>query len=59
MERILAAVPEFGADYEGSMGHPSYDSGGELLFHVVMGDLARFYMTNATHDQELAGRFGA
>jgi hypothetical protein len=57
MERLLAVVPEFTADYEDSVGHPSYDADGDLLVHVVMGDLGRFYMANARHDQELAGRF--
>lgn len=57
IERLLADVPEFAVDYRESVGHPSYDADGDLLLHVVLGDLGRFYMAGARHDQELARRF--
>lgn len=33
------------------------DAFGELLFHLLMGDLARFYMDHGRHDPELARRY--
>jgi hypothetical protein len=57
VERLLDAVPEFASDYEASGGHPDYDGDGDLLLHVVMGDLGRFYMEQARGDEDLARRF--
>lgn len=57
IERLLALVPEFAADYEESVGHPSYDVDGDLLLHVVMGDLGRFYMERARPADDLAARY--
>ena len=33
------------------------DNFGELLFHNLMGDLARFYMTDAQQNRELQRRY--
>jgi hypothetical protein len=57
IDRLLAVVPEFAPDYRESVGHPSYDADGDLLLHVVMGDLGRFYMERARPDHDLAARF--
>jgi hypothetical protein len=56
VERLLELLPEFGPDYEESDGRPS-EPGDDLLLHVVMGDLARFYMRRALRNSELAPRF--
>jgi hypothetical protein len=56
VERLLDALPEFGPDYEESDGRPSEPSD-DLLLHVVMGDLARFYMRHGLRNRELAARF--
>ncbi len=53
---LLQALPEFVSYYEDSLAAPT-EPGDQLLIHVVMGDLARFYMENAINDQELARRY--
>lgn len=54
---LLRGLPEFEAEYSDSDGHPDADDDGQLLLHVVMGDLARFYMAHGLGDAELAARF--
>lgn len=56
MQRLLEELPEFSSSYEESDGRPA-EAGDELLIHVGMGDLARFYMERGTHDPELAARY--
>jgi hypothetical protein len=56
VQRLLEELPEFSPFYEESDGRPT-EAGDELLIHVVMGDLARFYMERAAHDPELAARY--
>jgi hypothetical protein len=57
IDRLLAVVPEFTPDYEESVGHPAYDHDGDLLLHLVMGDLGRFYMLHARPNGDLAMRY--
>jgi hypothetical protein len=57
IELLLEVLPEFGPEYEKSVGHPGYDEDGELLLHIVMGDLCRFYMSLGRRDTEIAARF--
>lgn len=56
VERLLEVLPEFRPDFEESDGRPS-EPGDDLLLHVVMGDLARFYMRHGLRNGELARRF--
>jgi hypothetical protein len=56
VHRLLDELPEFSPFYEESDGRPT-EAGDELLIHVVMGDLARFYMERGAHDPELAARY--
>jgi hypothetical protein len=56
VERLLAVLPEFAPYYDESDGRPSGDWP-ELLLHVVMGDLARFYMERGRRDHDLAARY--
>lgn len=46
-------LPEFAP----SIDEHLEDNFGELLFHLVMGDLARFYVSHALEDPELRQRF--
>ena len=55
VQRLLEELPEFSPFYEESDGRPT-EAGDELLIHVVMGDLARFYLERGAHDPELATR---
>ena len=57
LKRLLEELPEFGPEYQESVGHPDYDENGELLLHVVMGDLGRFYMSHGRGNAEIAARF--
>lgn len=58
VDRLLAVVPEFGADCEGARRYPTgEDEDRDLPLHGVMADLAPFYMGRARSDQELAARF--
>ena len=52
VKRLLDALPEFRADYESSDGRPT-EAGDQLLIHVVMEDLARFYMQHGVRDETL------
>jgi hypothetical protein len=54
--RLLEVLPEFGPDFERSDARPS-EPGDHLLLHVLMSDLARFYMREGRRDDELAARF--
>ena len=49
---LVEGLPEFGPAVEEHL-----EDNGELLFHLVMGDLARFYMAHGLDDAELRRRF--
>lgn len=54
--RLLEVLPEFRPCYEDSDAIPVH-LGDELLIHVLMGDLARFYMAHGVDNPELAARY--
>jgi hypothetical protein len=56
VQRLLDVLPEFRPYYDDSDGRPA-EPGDELLLHVVMGDLARFYMARGLDNAGLAARF--
>jgi hypothetical protein len=56
VDLLLDELPEFAPYYQDSDGRPT-EPGDELLIHVVMGDLARFYMENALADPDLQQRY--
>jgi hypothetical protein len=55
-DRLLEVLPEFRADYEDSDAVPATPED-HLLLHLLMSDLARFYMRDVRGDPELAARF--
>jgi len=55
VHRLLEALPEFGPEYKSSLGAPA-EPGDELLIHVIMGHLARFYMEHGTTVAARAGQ---
>lgn len=56
LTRLLEVLPEFAATYENSLARPT-ESGDELLLHVLMGDLADFYMESGGQNPKLAARY--
>ena len=56
VRRLLDVLPEFRPYCDNSDGRPTAP-GDELLIHVVMGDLARFYMAHGVDDPDVAARF--
>lgn len=52
LQHLCERLPEFTAQVDEHLA--CHD---ELLFHLVMGDLARFYWDTVRHDAEMARRF--
>lgn len=53
MEHLVERMPEFRPVLDDHLDF----SGGENLFHMLMGDLGRFYMSTARHESDLSRRY--